>query len=126
MTKYLFVVTSHFCLKDKDIEAVDSSVVKYHLSCDGELDGALCALQEKPEREPRAPEEAGLVHNHPASSASLRPGHQTHLGADGSVREGPGQDRAVHRGQLQVIGVILCSPFQVTQRSALGVLVVAE
>lgn len=105
--------------------------MKYRLSAsrgDGgcELDGALCPLQEKPEREPRAAEEAGVLHHQPASSASLRPGHQTHLGTDGSVREGPGQDRAVHCGQLQVIGVILRSPFPVTQRSALWVSVVAE
>lgn len=75
--------------------------------------------QEDPEREPRTSEETGLLHYQPPPSAPLRPGHQTHLGPDGSFRESPGQDSAVHRGQLQVI-CFIPRRSAVTQRSTPG------
>lgn len=88
----------------------------------------LCALQENPECGPWASEETGLLHYQPPPSAPLCPGHQTHLGPNGSLRESSGQDSAVHRGQLQVICFILRSPAlhsSDSQHSTLG-FVVAE
>lgn len=92
--------------------------------CGSEQCGVFCALQESPEREPWTSEETGLLHHQPPPSAPLRPGHQTHLGPDGSFRKSSGQDCAVHCGQLQVISFILSSP-AVTQHSTSGI-VVAE